>query len=175
VAALTNVFGHDDERRITRYISIVIFGVLFLVFTILFGISLNNWDDEVPGHCYNARGIAAPGSDHPTVDAIYIGITCFYMLSTLGGAMEYSIGTAKENVFRRFIIIQLSAMQYPVHLYMIITMRESNADLLKGDSENEWGFAQIVALVLLASTLVECIRGARGMHQQNTIFAIMLN
>jgi hypothetical protein len=164
VAALTNVFGHGDERRTSRFLYIAIFGLLFIIFTVIFGISLNNWDESVPGKCYNTKGIAAPGSKHPSGDRAYVGVTCFYFMSTLGGAIEYSIGDTKEHVFRRFGIIQLSAIQYPLHLYMIITMRQSNASLLEGSSENEWGFAQIVALVLLASTLTDCARGARGMY-----------
>jgi heme/copper-type cytochrome/quinol oxidase subunit 4 len=141
-----------------------IFGILFLTFTILFGISLNKWDNHIPGRCYNTRGIATPASPHPTVDFVYLSFTCFYMLTTLGGAMEYSIGTAHRNVMKRFMIIQLSMIQYPVHLYMIVTMRENNARFLEEESENEWGFAQIVTLVLTASTVVECVRGARGMY-----------
>jgi hypothetical protein len=169
VAALTNVFGYGDERRTSRYICIAVFGLLFLVFTIIFGISLNKWDESIPGRCYNAKGIAAPRSKHPVGDIVYVAFTCFYWMGTLGGAIEHSIGDTKEHVFRRFSIIQLSAMQYPIHMYMIITMRESNAGLLEGDSENEWGFAQIVALVLLASTLIECARGARGMHCRHSL------
>jgi hypothetical protein len=171
VAALTNVFGYGDERKTSRYIGIGIFGLLFMIFTVIFGITLHKWDESVPGRCYNAKGIAAPGSQHPLGDRVYVALTSFYLLVTLGGALEYSIGNTKEHVFRRFSIIQLSAIQYPLHLYMIVTMRESNASLLEGDSENEWGFAQIVALVLLASTLLECVRGARGMYSKGFVTA----
>ena len=52
--------------------------------------------------------------------------------------------------------------QYPLHLYFIITMRRWNADLLVGDSEDTWGFGQIVALVLLAPTILECGKAIRG-------------
>jgi heme/copper-type cytochrome/quinol oxidase subunit 4 len=166
VAALTNVFGYDDERRTSRYLCITVFGILFLIFTIIFGISLDKWDESMPGRCYNTKGIAASGSKHPLGDIVYVAFTCFYLMVTLGGAIEYSIGDTKKHVFRRFSIIQLSAIQYPIHLYMIITMRESNANLLEGNSENEWGFAQIVALVLLASTLIECVRGVKGTYSR---------
>ena len=48
--------------------------------------------------------------------------------------------------------------QYPLHLYFIVTMRRWNADLLVGDSEDTWGFGQILALVLLAPTILECAK-----------------
>jgi hypothetical protein len=36
------------------------------------------------GYCYRYKGIASPASSHPTVDQIYLGITCLYMFSLLG-------------------------------------------------------------------------------------------
>lgn len=49
-------------------------------------------------------------------------------------------------------------IQYPLHLTMAIIVRKQNERLLEGDSENQWGFGQIVALLLCAGTLVECFR-----------------
>ncbi|KAF3765302.1 hypothetical protein M406DRAFT_67758 [Cryphonectria parasitica EP155] len=48
-------------------------------------------------------------------------------------------------------------LQYPLHLYMIFTLRKWNATLLEGDSEDSWGFGQILAVVLLAPTIFQCI------------------
>jgi len=59
----------------------------------------------------------------------------------------------KENV------TIVAMVQYPVHLYSMIALRTSNAPLLKGDSENAWGFGQIVAVVTMFATLLECVRG----------------
>ncbi|CAH0057125.1 unnamed protein product [Clonostachys solani] len=56
-------------------------------------------------------------------------------------------------------IVVLAMLQYPVHLYMVIALRISNEGNLSGDSENTWGFGQIVALVTAFSTLMECVRG----------------
>jgi hypothetical protein len=53
----------------------------------------------------------------------------------------------------------IAMVQYPVHLYSTVALRVSNAPFLQGDSENSWGFGQIVALVTLLGTLLECIRG----------------
>ncbi|UZP45287.1 hypothetical protein NXS19_013099 [Fusarium pseudograminearum] len=55
-------------------------------------------------------------------------------------------------------IASIALLQYPLHLTMAIIVRKRNERLLEGDSENQWGFGQIVALLLCAGTLVECFR-----------------
>lgn len=52
-------------------------------------------------------------------------------------------------------VLGVSVLQFPLHTYMIFSLRNSNEHRLLGDSENTWGFGQIVALVLLGSTLVQ--------------------
>ena len=54
--------------------------------------------------------------------------------------------------FYRWFLILIAVLQYPLHLYMLIAIRESNRDTLGGDSEDSWGFGQIVALTLLGFT-----------------------
>jgi hypothetical protein len=61
-----------------------------------------------------------------------------------------------------WLIISLAMYQYPIHLYMAIALRVANERLLSGDSENAWGFGQIVALILCAATLLECVKGVLG-------------
>ncbi|KAH6954869.1 hypothetical protein DER45DRAFT_317013 [Fusarium avenaceum] len=58
-----------------------------------------------------------------------------------------------------WLIISLAMYQYPIHLYMTIALGAANESLLSGDSENAWGFGQIVALILCATTLLECVKG----------------
>jgi len=48
------------------------------------------------------------------------------------------------------ILLLLAATQLPVHLYSIFSLRSANEYLLSdGDSEMQWGFGQVVAMVLL--------------------------
>lgn len=58
----------------------------------------------------------------------------------------------------KFSVLLLALIQYPLHTYMVIALREGNDKLLGGDSENYWGFGQVVALILLASSILQ---GAR--------------
>ncbi|KAI1173104.1 hypothetical protein F4777DRAFT_559260 [Nemania sp. FL0916] len=55
-------------------------------------------------------------------------------------------------------VLIIALAQYPVHIYTLFALRASNEAYLSGDSENQWGFGQVVALVLVASVLLECVR-----------------
>ncbi|KAJ2987719.1 hypothetical protein NUW58_g4350 [Xylaria curta] len=57
-------------------------------------------------------------------------------------------------------VLTVALVQYPVHVYTLYALRASNESYLSGDSENQWGFGQVVALVLVASVLLECCRAA---------------
>ncbi|KAI1111679.1 hypothetical protein F5Y14DRAFT_303873 [Nemania sp. NC0429] len=55
-------------------------------------------------------------------------------------------------------ILAIGLIQYPVHVYTLFALRNSNESYLSGDSENQWGFGQVVALVLVVSVVLECFR-----------------
>ncbi|KAI8944359.1 hypothetical protein F4801DRAFT_223408 [Xylaria longipes] len=55
-----------------------------------------------------------------------------------------------------FLVLTVALIQYPVHAYTLFALRKSNEPYLSGDSENQWGFGQVIALVLVASVLTEC-------------------
>lgn len=75
----------------------VVFGFLYLVFAILFGVHLGQWDDNVPGRCYRTRDPALPAAHHPYVDKIYLGITCLYMFLILFFAWSLAISRCKAD------------------------------------------------------------------------------
>ncbi|MCJ1312280.1 hypothetical protein MMC25_005954 [Agyrium rufum] len=216
-AALVNVFNNKKMTIIDRYVLLTIFMLLYLAFVILFGLKLDTWDDDVPGHCYDTTGIAAPSSAHPLVDTIYLTVTCLYFFTTLttcvkvaqytltheflddhartlhrfgvkdkqivllkslvDGPLSYIRKKIQSNTrLKRFsiaakiaeltgtvgdpkaVVLGLALGQYPLHAYMVFTLRSSNESSLAGESENRWGFGQVIALVLVASSLLECTR-----------------
>ncbi|KAI0528431.1 hypothetical protein GGR58DRAFT_509347 [Xylaria digitata] len=55
-------------------------------------------------------------------------------------------------------VLTVALVQYPVHVYTLFTLRKSNEPYLFGDSEDQWGLGQVVALVLVASTLLVCLQ-----------------
>lgn len=68
----------------------------------------------------------------------------------------------KQPEVRVWAIILMAMIQYPLHLYMVISLRVRNEGLLGGDSENTWGFGQIVSLILCAAVMLECVKGVLG-------------
>jgi hypothetical protein len=52
--------------------------------------------------------------------------------------------------------------QYFVHIYSVFALRASNQHLLTGDSENSWGFGQVVALVMLGQPIIGVTRGLKS-------------
>ncbi|KAH7256294.1 hypothetical protein BKA59DRAFT_69444 [Fusarium tricinctum] len=74
-------------------------------------------------------------------------------------ATYFALLVHEKPEYRVWAIVPLAMGQYPLHLYMVIALRVGNESLLSGDSENTWGFGQIVALILCAATLLECVRG----------------
>lgn len=235
-AALVNLIDSSEEGLTGRIIAIGVFSVLYLAFSILFGIALQGWDDQTLGRCYVTTNISASGAAHPYVDHIYLAVTCLFLFVILiaalpplwdlelpwargfkirnltnipmllerfkrsgrsrryatlhsavtmylqivsivvGVASAFGNGVAYSIVggFRLFVddtvwdelaeqkkqiaVICPLLFQYPLHLYMVLTMRRWNSGLLDGDSEDAWGFGQVVALVLLAPTLLMCIQ-----------------
>jgi hypothetical protein len=172
-AALVHV--SDNPRESTtiehkiRIVLSAIFSLLHLAFSILYGQRLEKWDWTIPGRCYNTRLLATPDASHPYVDRIYLGITCFYMQSSLilcfvaAFAKWLDSSPDRDNdsermgsLFNALVIIIAVIYQYPLHLYSTIALRLSNESLLEGDSENNWGFGQVSALVLVVNTLIQC-------------------
>lgn len=182
-AALANIHQTSRDGRTSRSVAIFGFAVLYLVFSIIFGISLEKWDDDAPGKCYVTRGIALPDASHPYVDRVYLGITSLYLFSSLtisvfvalmGSPVPNNVrtGAASNGVeipfmytiaYFRWSIVTLAMLQYPLHLYMVITMRTVNRGSLGGDSEDSWGFGQIVALTMLGFTIAKCVEGMWSM------------
>lgn len=156
--------GSKKQRVWTRKLLLATFSVLYLSFSIIFGISLTTWNDEIPGRCYNTRLIANPADSHPYVDRIYLGITCWYCLSILGVCVSAStkIIYERQATYYEFLVVHYALIQYPLHLYMVVAMRASNEGKVGNNSENEWGFGQVVALVLASNTVLECIHGITG-------------
>ena len=173
-----------------RYALIVIWMILYLIFTCLFAVHLNSWSFDVSRHCYNTSHISLPNARHPYVDHIYIAFTCLYVLSSvyLSVAIANSKGLLDKlsnmesynfNVTRsmivlllalfsistpyHFMVLNIAMLQYPLHVYTLFTIRANNeGSLTNGSEEKQWGFAQIGAMVLLATNVL-LLNGVQGM------------
>lgn len=138
-----------------RYRVTYLFALLFLALTILLCIRLDDWSPATrPGRCYNARLVSTP--PHPTTDKIYVAITASWLLIVM--ALAVLLGAR-----RRRLVLTLSFLQFPVHLYMAIALRCANQGQLEGvvGNENQWDFGQTTAVLLLAVAVAELISKGR--------------
>jgi len=156
-----------DGKHI-RLILMSLWGVLYIVFVALFGTHLQSWDYNKPGHCYDTSKIALPSSSHPTVDIVYLSITCLYVFTNFIPAIScFDLNDTDDNPER--LKVQLYVLgpvlgQLPLHIYFISAIRSVNEPLLNsGSSEQEWGFGQIVPMILLANNIIALIDGIQGL------------
>lgn len=139
-----------------------------MVFTSLFGKRLESWDYNSPGRCYNTTNLAHPSARHPYVDKIYLAFTCLYLLSGLMLAIAVGVEIQLTTKLTRLALAQVYALaiafaQFPVHTYSVLTLRKSNEKLLSsGNGEQEWGFGQVSAMILLAPNLFGIIIAING-------------
>ncbi|KAI9154839.1 hypothetical protein HJFPF1_07398 [Paramyrothecium foliicola] len=176
-ASLVHHYGQNHEKRLSRFMSLILFTGAYFAFAVIYGIRLEEWNDDKPGLCYDASTIAFSDHAHPTIDQVYLGITCSYCLCSLlmclscqGAISAQEKPTRARHIWNKVAnrhtaeklapsIIFIAMLQYPLHLYMVIAMRAVNEPRLTGGSENAWGFGQIVALILTFATILECLRG----------------
>ena len=127
----------------------------------MFGIRLKDWNDEISGRCYSASRIASSNAKHPLVDQVYLGVTSFWVLVLASGVIvEYL--APRLRLFWQNFIIRYGVLQFVLHVYILAALRVSNEPLLESSLENQWGFGQVLALVMLGSTLLECARSLEG-------------
>ncbi|KAF9883902.1 hypothetical protein FE257_002696 [Aspergillus nanangensis] len=135
-----------------RYRATYIFVTLYLALTILLGIRLNEWaPNQKPGRCYYSTLVTSPSSSHPTADKYYVGFTSAWLMTVV-------LASVFAGVKRRRIILVLSSLHFPLHLYMTIALRQANQYKFEGEEhENDWDFGQTTAVILLAIAIVELL------------------
>jgi len=140
-----------------------VYAGLFAAFSIWLGVRLGQWDYDQMGKCYRAGITAYPGADHPTADIIYLSITACWMVVTLAISVF-------GNANRVRTVIILAAVQFPVHLFMMIAIRQANTGHLEGDeSEDDWEFGQTVCILLLYLSGKEAWAGVKHYYKYEKI------
>ena len=152
---------HLESKRV-RYYTVAIFGLLYTGFTIMLGVRLNDWNDALPGRCYSTLRVALPNAKHPFVDQVYLGVTSFYVYCLMVVA-TIICRIPMVRLYYQKTIVMTGTLQFLLHVYTLVALRISNEPLLDHPAiENEWGFGQVVAMMMLAATLLECARGFEG-------------
>ena len=165
-AAAICSYAHTNKFVSVRYALIALWSVSFLVYVIFFAMRLQSWDDSLDGHCYSSQGLASPEAEYPKVDNVYVSITTLYFFlswSFFATVTMSKSGRKGNTVAESIVVLLLSSLQLPLHAYSIITLRASNEKLLKsGSVEQQWGFGQIAAMLLLGGNLLVLLNGCQG-------------
>ena len=75
----------------------------------------------------------------------------------LPAALEEYVKFQKE-----FTLVCIPLAQFLLHLYMVWAIRSANRMHLQGESEDTWGFGQVVALVQILPILKGCTKNCMG-------------
>ena len=149
-------FRRSTEKKFFHYGLILVFCILYLVFIGLFGVLLRSWDWDKSGRCYNITLFWG----HYMYNALWITLPTIYFFLLLGFA-TLSIQQPKSRL--QYVTLIMSSIQSPVHMYFIFVLRVVNERLLaSGSTEQQWGFGQVTAIVLLGTNLVTLANGVQG-------------
>ncbi|KAF2430829.1 hypothetical protein EJ08DRAFT_660506 [Tothia fuscella] len=145
------------SRRRARLFAVLLYTTIHVTFSMQFIWQLNSWNDSVD------------------VDQFYVFTTTFMLAVVLIAMIIYLIVMEQEEqeghikphpvayikgcAIKVFTLLGLfSALtQFWVHLYMMVALRYTNRNLLADSGENQWGFGQSIAVIMLLSTIRDCL------------------
>ncbi|KAI1490249.1 hypothetical protein F5X96DRAFT_558894 [Biscogniauxia mediterranea] len=143
--------GQPPHRLSLRYIAAYIYAIFFFALTIVLITHLLKWNETSlePGFCYETRGTSDAGTEAPDTEIFYVAVTGIslqgFMVAALFGGQK----------LRRPLVIS-AILQFILHAYMMVTVREANQPLLEGtEREDDWDFGQTTALALFGLSLLE--------------------
>lgn len=57
----------------------------------------------------------------------------------------------------------ISVPQFILHVYILVALRTANQPLLDNAAlEDQWGIGQVIAIMMLVATLLECCKSVEG-------------
>jgi len=183
-AAIVCSLDPQTSSGIIRCCLVFLWLGIYSIYTGAFLGKLKSWDIATRGRCYNPdigggsfivvwSGITPHGS-------YYVGSSYAYMCLSVfaAGLITYrarakrlqSISTFKEmqkkkkwKVTYPLVLLYVTYVIYPIHTQSIIALRTANESLLtSGHTEQEWGFGQVSAIILLAPNLAGILVAVKG-------------
>lgn len=135
-----------------RYRVTYIFAIMFLALTIILCLHLKQWNpDSEPGRCYSSH-LVSNADNHPAGDLVYVITMAVWLFIGMVAAI---LGGPR----RRRPILIFAFLQFPIHLYMALTLRTVNQEFLAGgEDENGWDFGQTTAVLLLGMAFSDLVK-----------------
>jgi len=161
------------KGKYIRYLLIALWAILFATYTILMKERLKVFNNTIPGHCYEFG--LHQGLVLGYVNGLWVSLTCgvLYLVLALAVVSKTRFKKIIDSVFEdlpfgsRGMIFLFAAGLFPLHLYVIINLRESNESLLNaGITEKQWGFGQMVAMVLLSNNVIVLVNGLQEDNEE---------
>lgn len=126
-----------------RHRALYIFMIMYFILTVFLGVRLGEWDANLDGHCYLAGSTSTPRASHPSADKAYLAVTASWSIICILLAII-------PNERHQKAVLLLAALQFPLHLYMMIAIRGANTHHLSSEeSEDDWKYGQTVSIVLV--------------------------
>jgi hypothetical protein len=169
-AAVTRALDRLRIGKFTRHLTTVVFGVVFLTLLVLIQKRLAEWNPRIPGYCYLTIGeMRDPGFkyNHPkddTIATLVLGIwlvAWLHLLQLISICSYRADGSINSRAWT-FLFDVLGILHFILYLLFAVSHRIANHGILHGKTENQWTFGQVVAVVMLVNTLLECVRGIDG-------------
>jgi hypothetical protein len=149
-----------NMRNGPRTFALILFTLFYFVFVVLFGMRLRDWDAYSPGQCYESGIMTVDYLPHSVPDLIYLGITAPVLIIAIFGS---TCAFAASTDWWHNGIFAIALLEVSLPLFSIIVLRATQQNFLVSDeSDNDFGFGQIIVMVFLLSVAFEYYRSFRG-------------
>jgi hypothetical protein len=154
--------GRQSSDNGPRIFAVTTFVILYFIFAVLLGIRLQGWDANSAGGCYESGVMTIEYLKHPVPDLTYLGITAPVLIIAILGS---TLSAAHAEDFWHNGILFIAVLEASFHFFSIIVHRATKQNFLVSDqSDNEFGFGQIMVMVLLLSIPFECYKSFQGAY-----------
>ena len=156
------VYDTQVETDRVRYYTMLIFGYLYTLFTIMLGTRLNSLNNDSTGRYDSSLKVVSCDIEHSVPYQLYVAVSSFYvcLLMLIAGILLRRPGL---RLSCQKLIVTACTLEFIVHLGAVVTSKIHNEPLLDDAAiENKWGFGQVVAMMMLLTTLLECAKGFEG-------------
>ncbi|KAH8773260.1 hypothetical protein BGZ57DRAFT_953915 [Hyaloscypha finlandica] len=151
--------SRDDVE--VRRVSSFLFVVFYFIFVVLLILRLRAWDNYSSGQCYE------PGFLHFIPDTRYVVVSAVLLIVAVIASMW------PQEKWWTYAIVIVAAFQALVPLLSIASLRAAQQNfLVGGQSDDEFGYGQImimISLLAIAFEIFRCFRDyRRGPQPQDT-------
>jgi hypothetical protein len=168
-AAVVCSLDPETTAGIIRCGLIALWAALYLIYTSVLGHRLREWNYNTPGACFNlSSSLFSTSNPLSLINIDYIVAMYLYSLAALvvvftrvftisqWALKPRSVASREErSSLFTLLILCFAFIAFLIHADAIVQLRNENESLLtSGNTEQEWGFGQVSAMILLTPNVV---------------------